>query len=164
MRSPHENMGRLSCDACFMGHLGRRIRWWYSLPYLTQGQVKFGSKRWNLETPNFYCETIPCSFLSQDSKNTICFDVRQCEVPTIALQNVTSSPLPVFYHCTSKNKDIGLKFRTLVVSIPVVLYCMFRFLCYLKNGSVGIYFWEKIEVLILKGQKPKFWKSRIIIL
>ena len=153
MRSPHENMGRLSCDACFMGHLGRRIRWWYSLPYLTQGQVKFRSKRSNFETPNFYCEAIPCSFLSQDSKNAICFDVRQCEVPTIAFQNVTSSPLPVFfYHCTSKNKDIGLKFRTLVVSIPVVLYCMFRFLCYLEKMAVlGFIFGKKIEVLILNG-------------
>ena len=153
MRSPHENMGRLSCDACFMGHLGRRIRWWYSLPYLTQGQVKFRSKRSNFETPNFYCETIPCSFLSQDSKNTICFVVRQCEVPTIALQNVTSSPLPVFYHCTSKNKDIGLKFQTLVVSIHVVLYCRFRFfLCYLKKMA---------ELGFIFGKKSKFWFWRV---
>ena len=43
MRSPNENVARLSCNTCCMGHLERRIRWWHSFLGLVRGKVNIRS-------------------------------------------------------------------------------------------------------------------------
>ena len=49
MKSPYENIARMSCDTCLTGHLGRRIRWWHSFSHLAQCLVKNvkKAKSWN---------------------------------------------------------------------------------------------------------------------
>ena len=119
MRSLHENKERVSCNTGFMGHLGRRIRRRPSFLYLTQDQIKIRSKNSNFETQHFLFKTsVFCPVLSQDSKNAICFDVRQLKIPNIAFQRsdvITFTWL--LGHCTAKNKDIGSKFCSLAVAI-----------------------------------------------
>ena len=80
----------MSCDTCFIGHLGRRIWWWHSFLNFNrrkgQLQVKIGQKGWNFKFQNFLqkhaylmqiCLRIP--------KNHV-FYVRQLEMPKIAFQ------------------------------------------------------------------------------
>ena len=77
-------------------------------PRKGQRKVKISQKRSTDQT--FLLKTcLYCPVLSQNSKNVI-FYVRQFKMPKIALKKVTSSTLPVFYHCTAKNKDVDLKF------------------------------------------------------
>ena len=79
-----------------------------------QVQVKKGQIS-NIEI--FILKThLSCPVLSENSKNVICFVVPQLKIPkNRASKKVISLPFLYFLgHCTAKNKDVGLKFCTLV--------------------------------------------------
>ena len=61
--------------------------------------VKFAKSKFSLKMSLF------CPVLNKDFKTTtvICFHVWQLEVPKIAFQNVTSSPLPIFTIASQQN-------------------------------------------------------------
>ena len=66
-------MCECGCDTCFMGHLGRRIRWKHSFLRLTQLEFKVRSKsdqiRLSLRTQNFLLKAcLSCPVLPQNSK------------------------------------------------------------------------------------------------
>ena len=61
-------------------------------------------------------------------------------------------------HCTAKNRDIGLKFCTLVVLFSSIL-CIPVFSISSKNNFAGIYF-RKIEILTFGGRKQRNSKSK----
>ena len=100
-----------------MGHLGCRIRWLNSFSHLPKVRSSSGKKMSHFENQNLPLKTyLSCPVLFQDSKNVICFVVRQLEIPTIDFQksDVITLTWPLG-HCTAKNKDIGLKFCTAIV-------------------------------------------------
>ena len=62
------------------------------------GQVQV--KKVKFETQKIFSKhTYLVQFLSQDSKNIICFDVRQLEMPKIEVKTG---------HCIARNKDIDI--------------------------------------------------------
>ena len=71
----------------------------------SQCQVKF-AQIFKLEVL-LQKKTILSSFVLGFQNGISC--VRKLEVPQNMLQKVTSSPLPVFYHCTTKSEDIALR-------------------------------------------------------
>ena len=82
-------------------------------------------KRWDFEA-RFLNICLSSLVLSQDSKDVVCFHVRQLEMPKSLLKQVTSAPLPGFFcHCTAKNKYIVLEFRTPVIGTVPYLYIPF---------------------------------------
>ena len=90
-------------------------------PRKGQLHVKIGYIMSNFKIQNFPLQIcLSCADLSQDSKNVICFYVRQLEMPKIAFQKCDVITFTWFSgHCTAKNKDIALKFCVRVfVSIP----------------------------------------------
>ena len=74
---------------------------------LRSGQVP--GERPNFENQNFLPNTyLSCPVVSQDSKNDICFVVRQLEIRKIKFQKVDVITITRFLgYCTAKNKDIG---------------------------------------------------------
>ena len=88
---------------------------------LPKARSNSGQKRSNFETQKFIFKAyLSCPVLPQGSKNVIYFDVRQLEirVPKIVVQKSDVIMFTWFLgHCTARNKDIGLKFCTLVVGI-----------------------------------------------
>ena len=92
-----------------------------------QLQVKLGQIRSNFKIQNFLTKLwLSCADLSQDSKNVIflCTTIRNAK--KMHFKNVASSPLPVFRHCTAKNKAIGLKLCMRVVCMyPDHIYSYF---------------------------------------
>ena len=166
MRSPHENIARVSCDTCFMGHLESRIRWWHSFSYLTQSQVKFRSKESNLGAQKIPFRTyLSFPVLSQDSKIVVCFEVQRLEIPKNEIQKSDVITFTrVLGHCTARNKDIRLKVFTLVVDISFfTIYS--DFYIWEKFDFVGIYFWKfKILIFNFWGPKTKKGTSEIGIL
>ena len=99
-----------------------------------QNKVKPGQKRSNFQNQIFLTKTcLSRLVLSQDQKRVIYFYVRQLEMPEIAFQKVTSSPLPVSYQCMVKIKIL------LCYLVCVLFVCSFT-----TYGSV---FWIT----------PKFW-------
>ena len=75
-----------------------------------------------------------CAELSQDSKNVVCFYVRQLEMPkNDAFHKCDVITFTWFLgHCTAKNKDIALKF------------CM-RVVFYVFRSHV-FRFWENLKI------------------
>ena len=55
--------------------------------------------------------------LSKDSKNVIWFDVRQLQRTKLRFKKERHHLYLVLDNCSDKNKDIGLKYGTLVVDI-----------------------------------------------
>ena len=103
MSSPYGIIALVSCDACFAGDVGRRIRWWCSFSHLTQGQVNFISKSSNFETQNipFKNMLIVSSFVL-GIQNVVCFDVGQLEMSKIAFQKSHVTFTWFFGHCKSR--------------------------------------------------------------
>ena len=107
-------------------------------PRKGQLQVNISSIRSYFKTRNRITKVcLSYAVFSQDSKKKI---IRHLEIPKITFQKCDVITLTFFGHCTSKNKDIGLKFCLLVV-------CMYFdhihpvFLDTLKMlGFIGKYF------------------------
>ena len=97
-----------------MGHLGRIHFQVCPEERSIPGQTRSNKVRFsNLK---LYYKTCLCRpVLSRDSKNVVCFYVRQSEMPKIAFQKVMSSHLLV--DCAAKNKDIALKIGMCVVCL-----------------------------------------------
>ena len=83
----------------------------------SQLQVKLGQIRSNFKIKNFLTKIyLYCAVLSQDSKNAIYFYVRQLKMPKKNISKIWRQHLYLlFCHCTTKNKDIALKFCMSVV-------------------------------------------------
>ena len=77
IRSPNKNVVEVSCDTCFMGYLGRRIRWRHSFLNLARWKVNFkwklGPIRSYFKIHFFYKARLSCPVSSQNSKNVIYF-------------------------------------------------------------------------------------------
>ena len=124
-------------------------------PRKGQYKVKLGQKRSNFQNQNFHLKTcLSCPVLSQDSKNVIYFYVRQLEMPKIAFQKVTSSPLPGFLTIAQPKIKI-LLWYWYVWCLYVVLKHIFRFCNSNILDFISIYFW-KIKILSFGGQN---WKQ-----
>ena len=68
-------------------------------PRSSQGQVKKVKFR---DLKNIFETYLYCPVLSQDSKNVICFDMRQLEIPKIAIQKSDVITFTwCFGHCTA---------------------------------------------------------------
>ena len=67
-------------------------------------------------TNSFFYQHKPilCSFVSEFQKCYLFLRTTNSNVKNF-ISKVTSSLLPVFYHCTAKNKDLALKFCMCVV-------------------------------------------------
>ena len=80
-----------------------------------QFQVKEGQIRSNVQIQNFLTETcLSCPVLSQNSNKYYLFLRTTIKIQKIAFKKVTSN-LPVFCHCTARNKDVALKLGMCVV-------------------------------------------------
>ena len=94
MKSPYENIARMSCDTCLTGHLGRRIRWWHSFSHLAQCLVKKCQKGQILKLIK------TCTYLAQFClripKISFALMCDKQKFEKLRFINLTSSPLPGF--------------------------------------------------------------------
>ena len=103
---------------------------------------------------------LPCPVLSHDLKKDI-FRYDNQKRRKMSFQKVTSSHLYVFYHCSAKNKDIGLKLYIHNVSMSLhILYSVFYLLkIWIKQSTI----FEKSNFDSF-DQDKKISKSDVVIL
>ena len=117
IRFPNQNVVQLSCDTCFLGHLGRRIRCWHSFFKIwteersPSGQ-KFGQVGSNFRVQNVLTKIcLSCAVLYKDSKNVIHFFGTTIRNAKKCLSKMWRRQLYlVFSHWTARKQDIVLKF------------------------------------------------------
>ena len=115
-----------------------------------------GQKRSNFKKSKFPFKTyLSCPVLSQDSKNVICFVVRQIEIPKIKCKKVTS--LPLLGYCAIAQPIIKIlvwNFVYMLVAHSSILYIP-GFWIFIKKLIFWAFIFKKIKILIFGGQKPK---------
>ena len=136
----------------FYGSFGTYNGWchFHILPKVRSGSDQKGSK---FESEKYF-QSIPIlsSFVS-GFKKVICFDKRKLQMPKNAIQRSGVITCPWFLgHCTARNKNISLKFCTLVVGIQ--LYTTFSDF-WISLKSILQVFIEKVQILIFGGKKPQ---------
>ena len=115
MRSPYENIARVSGDTCFMGTLGRKIRLW---PHFTldPGSDQVRLKNIKLMKPKVFFENIPV-FLVFVLRFQECylFYVHNWKCQKTCFPTVTASPLPAFSTIASadRSKIVRINFLSL---------------------------------------------------
>ena len=117
----------MSCDTCFTGHLGRRIRWWHSFLKLTRGKVNFRSNWAKLgQISNFKILSPKYAHLVQFCLRIPKLNLFLCTTIKNA-KNFISNMWPhylylFFWPLRSKNKDIAWKLCMRVVCMYPITY------------------------------------------
>ena len=156
----------MSCDTCFMGHWGRKIRWWHFIFKfdLRKGQlhVKLGPIRSNFKIKQISTNSdyILCSFIS---------GFQTCHVflfttiinPKYVVSKMWRHHLYLFFgHCTAKTKILLWNF-VYVLFVGISITCIpILYITWKNLDFVGNYFWEN-EILDFGGQNRE--KSKIQI-
>ena len=150
-------LARVSCDTCFTGHLGHRIRWWHCFTHLSQGSLSSLQKGHILKLDFSFTACLSCPVFFQSPK--MCPLFLRTKVKNDKNRVQKSDLTCTWFFFSVKNQDIGLKLcQSFWVSIAL-FYIGIAVLGCPKTFWFYVHLFLKIKLLNLEDEIKKKMKN-----